>query len=101
MGRTLLSPTALIKQEKELWADYRRALRKEDRDVLDGLFAKALRHSGEIACAERTYPFEGMLVSILIEQEKRINELSRRLLTLEGENRSNRESGAAGRRQQG
>ncbi len=93
MGRTLLPPTALIKQEKEQWADYRRALRKEDRVVFDRLFSRALCHSGEIACAEKTYPFEGMLISMLIEQEKYISELSQRLLTLEGENRQKEEAG--------
>lgn len=92
MGRTLLSPTALIKQEKEQWTDYRRALRKEDRAVFDGLFAKVLNHSGEIACAEKIYPLEGMLVSILIEQEKQISELSQRILVLEGATRHGREA---------
>lgn len=83
MGRTLLSSTALIQKEKESWSYYRKALRKEDRLVFDELFAGAVYHSGEIACAGKPYPFESMLISILIEQRKLIKDLHLRLKNVE------------------
>ena len=41
MGRTLATFTQLVQQEIDSWSRYRRALRREDQQALDVLFAAA------------------------------------------------------------
>jgi len=84
MGRTVVSYNSWIAQEKEGWSKFRRALRKEDREALDRLFDYAKLHAAEAGYAARLYPFETLLIAMLLEHEKKIQELERRLATLEG-----------------
>ena len=58
-------------------------MRKEDREALDRLFDYARLHAAEAGYAGRLYPFETLLMTMLLEQEKRIQELERRLAALE------------------
>ncbi len=83
MGRTVLSFTQVIHREEEEWKKFRRALRKEDREILDRLFGYARVHAAESSYLGRVAPFDAMLISMLIEQEKRIDELEKRLLEVE------------------
>ena len=77
MGRTLLSATMLVNSEKDNWSDFRRALRKEDKEVFDRLFAMAKLHSQAISNSNSPYPLEPILFSILIEQYKEIERLKK------------------------
>jgi len=54
---------------------YRTALRREDQDVLDGLFEDASSHLTAEDLAERALPFELMLLGMLIEQRSEIQRL--------------------------
>jgi len=83
MGRTLRTMTHLVLEEIERWAPFRRALRREDQEVLDELFEAARNHSAEAAYASRPVPFEAMLVCMLLETLKRVRSLERRLAFLE------------------
>ena len=85
MGRTVVSYNSWIAQEKEGWSKFRRALRKEDREALDRLFDYAKLHAAEAGYAARLYPFETLLITMLLEHEKKIQELERRLAALEEE----------------
>jgi len=58
-------------------------LRKEDQQFLDRLFEEARLHVQAGVYASRPWPFETILISILIEHEKAIVELKSRLRTLE------------------
>ncbi|HEY5627863.1 MAG TPA: hypothetical protein VIR79_07945 [Nitrospira sp.] len=77
MGRTLATFTQLIQQEIASWRRYRRALRAEDQQALDELFAVARRQSAAGAYVARDTPFEVMLISMLLEHQKQIHQLSR------------------------
>ena len=83
MGRTVISYNSWVAQEKEGWSKFRRALRKEDREALDRLFDYAKLHAAEAGYAARLYPFETLLVTMLLEHEKKIQELKGRLAALE------------------
>ncbi|MEK6619024.1 MAG: hypothetical protein AABY90_10045 [Nitrospirota bacterium] len=83
MGRTLTTFTQLVRQEIESWNRYRRALRQEDQQALDALFAAARRHSAAGAYLARETPFEVMMLSMLIEQHKQIEVLQRKVTDLE------------------
>lgn len=79
MGRTVATFTQLVLQEIDRWQKFRRALRKEDQDALDDLLAAAKFHAASAAYASRVVPFETMLLSMLIEQQKQIQSLRKRL----------------------
>jgi hypothetical protein len=58
MERTHLPFTEVLKQEIQEWRKFRRALRKEDQQFLDGLFEKARLHVEAGVSASRPWPFE-------------------------------------------
>jgi hypothetical protein len=59
------------------WTKYRRGLRKEDQEVFDEIFRAAKLHLAENFYAMRAVPFESMMMSILIEQQKAIRGLKK------------------------
>ena len=75
MERTDLPFNQILEQEIQEWKKFRRALRKEDQQFLDGLFEKARLHVEAGVLASRPWPFETILISILLEQEKALREL--------------------------
>jgi len=83
MGRTLVTFTQLVQQEIDSWSRYRRALRYEDQQALDVLFAAARHHASAGAYFARETPFEVMLLSMLIEQQKQVGTLQQRMISLE------------------
>ncbi len=83
MGRTVPTFTNIIDQEAESWSKFRRGLRKEDQEVFDELFRAAKLHLAENFYAMRTVPFESIIMSIALEQAKRLKELERRIGQLE------------------
>jgi hypothetical protein len=67
---------------------FRRALRKEDQQGLDQLFEKARLHVEAGNSASIPWPFETILISILVEQEKEMVKLRSKIEAkekLEGE----------------
>ncbi len=86
MGRTVLPFSRVIEQEIQEWRKFRRGLRKEDQQFLDHLFEEARLHVQAGVYASRPWPFETILISILIEHEKALAELRSQLRTLEEKN---------------
>ena len=82
MGRTVPTFTNLIDMELTSWAKFRRGLRKEDQDVFDEIFRAAKLHLAENFYAMRAVPFESMMMSILIEQQKAIQRLNEEIKRL-------------------
>ena len=83
MGRTVLPFSKVLEQEVEEWRKFRRGLRKEDQPFLDRLFEEARLHVQAGVYASRPWPFETILVSILVEHEKLLAELRSKLNALE------------------
>lgn len=81
MGRTVPTFNMSLEREISAWKQYRRALRAEDKAPFDTLFAMARRHMAEAAAAARPVPFDAIVLSVLLEQEKRIAELEAKLGT--------------------
>ena len=79
MGRTLPTFTRYLEEEMSTWRDYRRALGKKDREVFDRLFHLAKRHIAEASHAKRPIPFDALVISILLEQQKEIERLKERI----------------------
>ena len=53
-------------------ARFRRALRRHDQYIFDGLFASARLHIAAISQTESLLPFEAALLAMLLEQSKEI-----------------------------
>jgi len=83
MGRTLPSITQAFLQEQQSLARFRRALRREDQQVLDELLAASRHHLAAAAYASHLLPFEVMLLAMLLEQHKEVLRLRRQLAALE------------------
>jgi len=83
MGRTVLPFSQVLEQEVQEWRKFRRGLRKEDQQFLDRLFEKARLHVQAGVYASRPWPFETILISILLEHEKTLVELKSKLKALE------------------
>ena len=75
MGRTIPTFTRYLEEELASWKDFRRALCKEDREVFDRLFRYAKKHIAEASCAARPIPFDALVMSALLEQQKEIERL--------------------------
>ena len=88
MGRTVLPFSRVLEQEVQEWKKFRRGLRKEDQQFLDRLFEEARLHVQAGVYASRPWPFETILISILIEHEKALVTLRAELRTLEEKNPS-------------
>ena len=79
MGRTVPTFTQIIQAEMATWSKFRRGLRKEDQDTFDDLFRAARRQLASSAYAARPIPFESIIMSMLIMQQRTIKELQRHL----------------------
>jgi hypothetical protein len=85
MGRTVQTFTNIIDSEVASWSKFRRGLRKADQEVFDGIFRAAKRHLAENFYAMRPIPFESIIVSAMLEQQKEINVLQAEIARLKGE----------------
>jgi hypothetical protein len=78
MGRTLPTIVQTLHLEMDLWKDFRRALRREDQEVFDGLWRHARRHAAPLSMASRPVPMEGILMAMLLGLAARVAELEAR-----------------------
>lgn len=79
MGRTLSTTNQLILEEQAAFASFRRTLRRADQHLFDALFASARQHTAAISQANHALPFEAILLAMLLEQAREIEQLKRRL----------------------
>lgn len=83
MGRTLSTFTMQIDQALGEWAKFKRALRKEDREVFDKLFTHARYHAQAGAYLAPTDAFSAMLLCMLLEERKAHLLLEKRFCQME------------------
>ena len=79
MGRTTPTATMLIQYEEGNWSQFRRALRKEDQNIFDQLFTYAKMNLPAISIQAHPVPFESILLTMLLEQQKQIYRLTDKL----------------------
>jgi hypothetical protein len=83
MGRTLPSITQAFLNEQGSLRGFRSALRSADQRALDDLFAYSKMHLAESAFASHLLPFEVMLLSMILEEHKKVMQLRERISDLE------------------
>jgi hypothetical protein len=72
MGRTLASITQAFLEEQDVLRRFRRALRRDDQQVLDDLLAAAHQHLAAAAYAAHTLSFEVFLLAMLLEEHREV-----------------------------
>jgi hypothetical protein len=75
MGRTVLPYRQVLEREYNEWKKFRRGLRKEDQKAFDRLFDLARLHVQAGVYASSPWPLEAILISILLEHHKALEEL--------------------------
>lgn len=79
MGRTVPTFRQLIEQAAQRWMKFRRALRREDQQHFDRLFLRARSYTQAATYQCHDNPMEAILLSIALDQEKRLYALERQL----------------------
>ncbi|RDI72657.1 hypothetical protein [Halopelagius longus] len=75
MGRTNPTFRDTIRAVEDDWSDFRRALRRRDQPHFDRLFDHVRAHADAAGYLNHRTPEIPMIVSIVLEQERRIDEL--------------------------
>jgi hypothetical protein len=79
MGKTLPPFSQLVEAERRRWMPFKKALPKADQPLFDRLFDCAKLHIQAGVMVSRPWPFETIVMAILLEHEKRIESLMRPL----------------------
>ena len=79
MGRTVATYRLALESMAQQWNDFRRALRSGDREAFDALVNRARMHASAATYAISLDPTESALLSMLLEHEKEILALRKRL----------------------
>ena len=79
MGRTLPTVNQVLEQNREQWARFYRALRKEDRALLDRLFDGAKYFTAACVYQANVTPSESIILAMLLHLEKELTTLQHRL----------------------
>jgi hypothetical protein len=72
MGRTVPTYRNAADSMIQSWGDYRRALPQEDREHFDRMVNRIRMHASASTYALFNDPFEGAVLSMLLEQEKEL-----------------------------
>lgn len=77
MGRTVPTFRQLVDDTIAHWAKFRRALRREDQEYFDRLFRRVRSYTQAATYQASNNPMEAILLSIALDQEKRLDALER------------------------
>jgi hypothetical protein len=83
MGKTLPPFSQLIEGERRRWMPVKKALPKADQEIFDRLFDCAKLHIQAGVMMSRPWPFETILMAILLEQHKQLERAERLLEDLQ------------------
>jgi len=72
-----------LEGEINRWSGFARALRKPDREAFDDLMDVCRTYASESGNATNPVVFEPMVISILLGQQRRIQELEKKLKAME------------------
>lgn len=78
MGRTASTYRMLTESEIGKWNEFRKALRKKDREAFDELMVKVRAHASATTYMAPLDMFDSMCMAILLEHEKEIAQLKKK-----------------------
>ena len=79
MGKTVESYRITLDTEIQEWNGYARALRNEDRAAFEQIMDACRNYASAGSNATRPVVFEPMVISILLYQQKKLNQLEKEL----------------------
>ena len=79
MGKTVEAYRIALDREVQRWSGFARALRKQDRVIFNQLMDICRNYGSAGSNATRPVVFEAMVMSILLNQKKNLNELETKL----------------------
>ena len=77
MGKTVPSYRMALDKEVQRWSGFARALRKGDRTAFEQMMDACRNYASAGSNATRPVMFESMVMSILLHQQKTLNELEK------------------------
>ena len=83
MGKTVESFRIALEGEINRWSGFARALRKPEREAFDELMDMCRNYVSESSNATNPIIFEPMVMSILLGQQRRIQELEQKLKAMQ------------------
>ena len=82
MGKTVESYRLALDTEIQSWNGFAKALRIDDREAFEQMTDACRNHASAGSNATRPEMFEPMIMSILLEQQKRLNRMEKELLAI-------------------
>ena len=79
MGRTIPTVNQVLEENREQWRRFYRALRREDRELLDRLFDGAKYFTAACVYQAHVTPSESIMLAMLLHLEKELEALKARL----------------------
>ena len=79
MGKTVEAYRLALDVEIQAWSGFARALRTDDREAFEQMTDACRNHASAGSNATRPVIFEAMIMSILLEQQKKITKLEKEL----------------------
>jgi hypothetical protein len=86
MGRTVMPFSYVLEKARGRWKEFRKALSKESQEAFDRLFDRAKFHTAAAVYMAHPCPLETILLSIILEHEKMLEDILGKLKEKEGEN---------------
>ena len=86
MGRNNDTFTLVINKTQDTWGKFKRALRKEDQQLFDEMWRAPKLHLAAGAYLANETPLDTILMSMLLEQYKKIKQLETELSSLKRTN---------------
>jgi len=85
MGRTVPTYRLALERMVQQWNDFKRALRKDDREAFEALVKSARMHASASTYAISVDPSESAFLSMLLEHEKELMRLRKALREDDGD----------------
>ncbi|MGD0495324.1 MAG: hypothetical protein ABSB28_04715 [Candidatus Bathyarchaeia archaeon] len=82
MGKTVESYRLALDTEIQSWSGFVKALRADDRSAFEQMTDACRNHASAGSNATRPEVFEPMVMSILLEQQKKLNRLEKGLVAI-------------------
>ena len=83
MGKTVPSYRVALDHEIQRWNGFARTLRQDDREVFEQLIDICKNYASAASNATRPVLFEAMAMTILLDQQKNINQLQKKLQAID------------------
>lgn len=83
MGRTVKPFSLVLSEQQAVWSKFKKHLELRDRAALDFMFESARLHNHAAVYASFTEPIWPEMLSILLERQKRVSDIGRRVERLD------------------